>query len=242
MDITAVSALEPAKKEELSRLLAACRQKEPLTLSFPMDGADWYVLISDSGYVRSAAAFLREEELVWECAAFTHPAYRRKGLFSAALERGLSLLPPEAELLFYADGKSLDAQGTLLALGAEFLGSEYMMELSPETKLPSLSPALKIQAAQRLTEEGTLLSFSCPYGSVRLLEFESHYYLYDFEIHEPFRGQGYGKRFLSGVLKLLARRRRLPVSLQVSQSNPAAVGLYEKTGFRITETLSCFLY
>lgn len=242
MDIVTASALNPSQKEEIQFLLAACRQKEPLTLSFPLEGADLYVLISQYGHVCSAAAFLKEEEAVWECSAFTHPAFRNQGFFSAALKEGLSVLPQETDLLFYSDGQSSDALKVLSSLEAEFLGSEYMMELSLNKTLFPSCPFEDIQMTECCADREKLLTFSGSYGSVKILVFESHYYLYDFEIQEPFRGRGHGKSLLLAVLGILAARKELPVSLQVSEDNRAAAALYEKTGFRITETLSCFLY
>lgn len=242
MDITATSFLKPSQKEEIQFLIDACRKKEPLTLSFPFDEDSLYVLAGSGGHIRSAAAFLKEEETVWECAAFTHPDFRNRGFFSAVIEKGLSILPPETELLFYSDGKSQDTLQTLSAMEAELIGEEHMMELSLDKDLFPVIPGADIRAEELWTQEGRTLLFSNPFGSVKISVFESHYYLYDFEIQKPFRKKGHGKQLLLTVLGILTNKKELPISLQVSGDNRAAVSLYEKTGFQITETLSCFLY
>ena len=61
------------------------------------------------------------------------------------------------------------------------------------------------------------------------------------EIRAPFRGKGYGKAFFLQVLKSL-QENTSTVTLQVSGNNTVALNLYKKTGFRITETLSYYLY
>lgn len=66
--------------------------------------------------------------------------------------------------------------------------------------------------------------------------------LHHLEITEPQRGKGYGSDFLSMLLPRLAYSGICKILLQVSGDNPAALALYRKTGFRITETLSFFCY
>ena len=94
------------------------------------------------------------------------------------------------------------------------------------------------------TEESgfPLLLFADTFGSVRILVYPSHYYLYNFEIQSRFRNQGHGTALLRKLLSFLAAQKRMPVRLQVSGDNLPAIRLYEKTGFQISETLSCFLY
>ena len=53
--------------------------------------------------------------------------------------------------------------------------------------------------------------------------------------------RGYGKAFFFQVLKSL-QENTSTVTLQVSGNNTVALNLYKKTGFRITETLSYYLY
>lgn len=244
MNITAVSALNSSQKEEICAVLSACKEKEALSLSFPFGEEALYVLVSDGACVRTAAAFLFEEEGVYECAAFTHPDFRGRGFFSAALEAGLSMLPEEAEILFMADGRCQDTLQVLEYMGAELVSEEYMMELAP----PAAGALGDAYTLGGLTMEETQIDgtrtfiFSDAFGALNISVCDSHYYLYGFEIHEDFRGKGHGKALLRKVLHFLSSHKNMPVTLQVSGSNCPAVSLYEKTGFRITETLSCYLY
>ena len=66
--------------------------------------------------------------------------------------------------------------------------------------------------------------------------------LHHVEILPRFRGRGYGTSLLTRLLSSLRQAGICRVILQVSGDNKAALALYEKQGFRITETLSYYLY
>ena len=242
MDIIVASNLNPAQKSEIQCIVDASREKESLSLSFPREDADLYVLLSLEGRIRSAAAFTEEGENIFECAAFTHPDDRNQGLFSAVLEAGLSSLHEDADLLFYIDENCRDAENVLYTLGAEHISDEYMMEIPlSRGRFPAMdTPGLEV--SETAADKTPTLCFSDCHGSVLISLFDSHYYLYDFRIRESDRNQRYGTLLLNKVLCRLAERAELPVRLQVSGNNLPAMALYKKTGFRITETLSCYLY
>lgn len=66
--------------------------------------------------------------------------------------------------------------------------------------------------------------------------------LHHLEIQESLRHNGYGSDFLSLLLPRIAASGTGKLILQVSGDNPAAIALYKKTGFGITETLSFYCY
>jgi GNAT superfamily N-acetyltransferase len=66
--------------------------------------------------------------------------------------------------------------------------------------------------------------------------------LHHVEVDEAHRGQGHATCMLEKLFALLAAAGIKKVILQVSGDNDAALALYKKTGFRITETLSYYLY
>lgn len=244
MDITVSSVLTPTEKEEVFLLLEACCKKEPVSLTFPTEEADHYLLARENGRLLCAAALLEEDETVYECTAFTRPDCRRNGVFGAVLEKGLSILPEDTELLFYIDKKSPDALETVTALGAELLSDEHMMELASDavSAMKGLEKTGDLTVTEAMEGEQAILVFSDAHGSLNISLYGTHYYLYGFEIREDQRGRGFGTGLLIKVLSFLAEREPLPVTLQVSGSNGPALSLYKKTGFRITETLSRYLY
>ena len=133
----------------------------------------------------------------------------------------------------------------LSALHAEHLADEHMLELSPE----NFSKFISIEESS-----GSLTVVEVPGGSCRTLHITipngevfihchaSHHYLYGLEIAPAHRGRGLGGFLLAQALSVLFLREPKPVRLQVSGDNVAALSLYKKTGFRITETLSCYLF
>lgn len=66
--------------------------------------------------------------------------------------------------------------------------------------------------------------------------------LHHLEIKKSLRHRGYGSDFLSLLLPRIAASGTGKLILQVSGDNPAAIALYKKTGFAITETLSFYCY
>ena len=243
MPVNRLGSLDSESKKKLHELLSSCRKHEPVSVSFPEEEADFYLFFSDGdGRLLSAAAFTGAGEGTYECTAFTKPGFRRQGLFSFLLSEALSMLPEETELLFYTDNQSAGALGALAAIGASRLFDEHMMELAPGPYPGAKDPAVSEEASEDPETGRELFLFQSPYGSLKILSFPGHYYLFGFEILPEFRGRGPGKKIVCHVLHELSRKAPLPVRLQVSGDNAAALSLYEKTGFQITETLSCYLY
>lgn len=253
MPILTCHTLNSAQKARIHSLEEECRKRTFLTLSFPMDGFDFCLLYFDEqDTLLSAAAFTQAEENAFECSAFTVPEFRNLGLFSLLLEEGLRLLPEETDLLFYSDGRCPDTEKAREALGAEYLSCDYMMELSPEMLLKSGastcraipgSPPPAVSVDESPDEEGVpLLYFRSKYGEALVSCQKACYYFYSFEIREEVRGLGHGKKLLFHILKTLHDRHPMPVRLQVSGDNLTALSLYKKTGFRVTDTLSTYLY
>ena len=119
-----------------------------------------------------------------------------------------------------------------------------MMELASDavSAMKGMGKTGDLTVTEAMEGEQAILVFSDAHGSLNISLYGTHYYLYGFEIREGQRGRGFGTSLLIKVLSFLAEREPLPVTLQVSGSNGPALSLYKKTGFRITETLSRYLY
>lgn len=260
MSVILTANLNPSQKSQIHSIVTASKESEPISASFPYEEADFYTLYESDGTICAAAAWIKEDEESFECCAFTDPKCRRNGMFSELLDAAIEELPEDAAILFYTDGKCGDTNGVLEALEAELVQEEHMMEIDlnklelsitscgGEQSCTCNSGELSAASSASLTMteldlDGTrTLQYENPYGIVYISVFSSYYYLYGFEIKETFRSQGHGKRFLLQVLADLAKRNPLPLRLQVSEENVPALTLYKKTGFRITETLFCYLY
>lgn len=162
-------------------------------------------------------------------------------------------------------GAEPDSEEHMMALDPEdFFSAVRCEDLSKASGIPSASYLdIHMESADI---DGTLtLFFHSAHAAVNFSVFPSHYYLYGFEVEEACRGKGYGTGFLKEVLcrlwnlpanspscpPLFAELPSVrgtsvpalrPVLLQVTGDNVPALALYKKTGFRITETLCCYLY
>ena len=232
MSASVIDHLNPNQKSQI----------QSLSETFPLDDVDLFAIYEIDGVIRSAAAFIEEDEFLYECFGYTDPEYRRQGFFFELLDMSIEALPEDSEFLFYTNGNDKDCMAAIHALEAELALEEHMMELD----LSAFSAPMSSDSALTMEEadlDGTLTRiYKTPYGIVHISVFSSYYYLYGLEIQELFRGQGHGKTLLHQVLHDLKTKNPLPLRLQVSGDNSAALSLYKKTGFQITETLFGYLY
>lgn len=264
MKLHRVHSLDSSQIRQIQTMVNKCTDSDGTRLSFPFDEADLFLYFEHDGSIVSAIAFIPIEDLLYECSAFTDPEFRGQGLFSGLLDAGIDELPEDSELIFYADKRNSAAAAVLEAIGAEMNSEEHMMKLLPEnfsiidcrsSQTGSDVSALDLIAdihSECLNLDGTLtLRFHSDHALINFSVFPFHYYLYGFEVEESCRGKGYGTKFLSTVLARLLNGNAgaaadntapRPVLLQVSGGNAPALTLYKKTGFRITETLCCYLY
>lgn len=238
--------LNEGQKKEIQALAAACRQAEPVTLSAPLEDGLEYFLGYEDGELVSMVFLFFPEESVCECGAYTLPGKRQKGYFSQLLHEALAFVddyekkgPLDVNFCFLSDGNSPAASAVLETLQTEYWYSEYGMSL--ELPVPSAPAASPLQIAE--AEENLYIASldGQPIGACMIIPNGDSVYLYGFEIKRACRRKGYGRNFLEAMIKLLSVNYR-QITLQVSGMNTAAMALYTKTGFRITETLSYYLY
>lgn len=246
MKLIQTNQLTQDQKNDLHDLILLCQKKEPLTLTFPEEADTKYFLLYQDKQIISALSCLFSDMSCCECIAMTAPSMRRQGLFYQLLDAAFEYLDQyesdrqvEADVFFLTDHTSTDALHTLVALGAEYCYSEYIMEL----------PLLQVD----LTVTPSDITLICPskhqfdavlnnttIGSCRLQLSLNAAFLYDFKILEQYRRQGYGSAFLQCILGHLRQQNLPAVQLQVSSLNVPAVSLYRKFGFHPIETLSYF--
>lgn len=238
-------ALEHRRHLKLSALFDLCFPSPCLPGALPAD-ADGLWLAADENDELTGCLLLFQTDLhSWEGIPFVHPAYRRKGIFSALLANACQKgnCPGEDDLFFSVRPTQTLWLQVLNSIEAEKAFDEYMMEYS----FQNLSSArLKTEAdfSDELTVsfQGTEGMASCPHVSCLLSAHGSSIYLYQLFTEEAFRGQGRALTFLHHLFPRLKALGFSSVRLQVSGANLPAMALYKKTGFHITETLSFYLY
>lgn len=259
MQLIKTSRLTGRQVSEINQLILDCKALHPIQLSFPFEDGSVFFLAYEyeqegTAVLASVLALImpnmEDSDDTFECLAFTRPLYRGKGYFSALFEAAEDLFE-DVNLLFPCDGKDEDAILTLKSLGAEFDSCEYKMELSLSDEETADAPGSNGRLSCRTRQEddgSTAYTFflseddSRPAAVCRTAAFGSKICFYGFLVDEALRGQGIGREALLTVVRTLRRQKAASLFLHVSGGNQRAVNLYKKTGFRITETLSYYLY
>ncbi len=168
-----------------------------------------------------------------------------------------------------AIGAELDSEEHMMELPPENFSTAVRRTDLLKSSTDSSASDIDIHL-ESLNIDGTpTLRFHSGHAVINFSVFPSHYYLYGFEVEETCRGMGYGTKFLNEALAQLLKEKvnnpacvpagnagsgtgsaisvsavmdPRPVLLQVAGSNAPALALYKRTGFRITETLCCYLY
>lgn len=241
-----------SQKKDMTNLVNACKAREPLSLSAPIEddlGYEILLLYEESGLLAAMSFLFFPEHGPVECCVFVDPQKRRRGHFSFLLDKTLDLVEAyeknqdaAVDFCFLADERTPSAMAALRSIGAEYWYSEYKMErpLTPKDKNFSLS-SLSIEKDFKDPNLYCAIFKGQIIGTCAILPSEGDIYLYAFQIREAFQGRGFGKEFLQGMLGLLADMGKR-VTIQVSGQNYIARNLYKKTGFLTTESLSYYLY
>lgn len=253
-----LSFLMEGQKTEILELTAACRAKEPVSLSFPLEvenfagSPDSYYLAYDGTLLVGALALSMPDESLCECIALIRPEYRRRGLFAfmaQEAEKSLEIFP-EMEMIAAADSESRDARKALAALDWDLWYTEYMMEKVLSEPIGKVTPpygALYLDMERTGREEEEILRFHCmlageSIGSCNISVRGQDSYLFSMEIEEKYRRQGCGSWFLAALTEILRERKVLSVKLQVSGLNEAAVRLYRRLGFQEIQAIDYYIW
>jgi ribosomal protein S18 acetylase RimI-like enzyme len=141
--------LTAAQLEAIAGLAEACDRAEGLKMRL-----NWPSLRRRSSYEINDFLYYDGQELIGflglyqfaphesEASAMTHPAYRRRGIFTRLLAAAMEELRERSapEMLFFADRKSPSVKAVAQALNASYDHSEYLMALTPDRV--RLSPGL----------------------------------------------------------------------------------------------------
>ncbi len=73
--------------------------------------------------------------------------------------------------------------------------------------------------------------------SAKIMPYMDGMYVYEVEVKESLRHQGYGTRHMEALLRAFSDA---PVYLQVSSKNTPAVGLYKKLGFTVSTAINYY--
>ncbi|MCD8224281.1 MAG: GNAT family N-acetyltransferase [Clostridiales bacterium] len=244
-------------------LAAACRKSDSCSFSYPSDEENTrhYFLLEGKTLLAALALVFFDENEPAECVAFTHPDHRRHGFFSRLLTHARRDYPGIL-LLFSVNDSCAPALAVLRHLDAKLQCRELSMELDFRMN-PGMIPKIAC-TAKSLPDRYFLRSHKEKDGTVRWKLYtigqnprsfctfagsaltspagDCSVCFHQVEIRPTLRGRGLGGTLLRLILTRLADTGTARILLHVSADNLPAVSLYKKTGFRVRETLSFYLY
>ena len=132
----------------------------------------------------------------------------------------------EHEIVEYAHDKV--KSGNWLAEESLEKSRAEFMSLLPD------GPQTKDQFVFTILDEQTHYKLGVLWVQVKMDELRRRAFICDFVIEPQFRGQGFGKQALQALDKKLGEMRVESVSLHVFAHNTAAIALYEKMGYSVT--------
>lgn len=128
--------LTTEQEHQIQCLIDACQKAEPIQLGLPEDGDIYLFCRNMEGQIISCIIVCCVREDIWECYAYTHPGFRKRGLFSRLLdllcleaektEKDLMTVP--VDLVFLLDGKSPEALAVVQSMEMNLWRLEYQME------------------------------------------------------------------------------------------------------------------
>ena len=244
MKTTITIVLDDRQRLMAEALTAECCRHDGISLSYPATEATQHILLFDeTEHLVSILGMVALADSLMECSAFTLPAFRRRGYFSQLLTAALELFE-ECYIVFAVDESCTDTIAVLQALEAELDSREHLMEFRMDDRLSvqTIHPENTL-TLQQADGQWVLNYHHTPVGQCETTPISAegvcfHHVLID----DTYRGQGFGYDFVTLLLRYFAKQSVTYVLLHVSDQNTAAMKLYQKTGFRITGTLSYYYY
>ncbi len=245
--------LTESDKKSIDKLLQLCRQSGDEGVPYPVDDEDCcHYLLWDGGDALSFPGSLLGVLGIFplsddsaECIAYVRPDVRRRGLFSQEMLPAASDDFCDLEFVFpVCTGKDGTIDEGILAvlnsIGAEYDCTEYRMELTLNTTSDD-SPFADISFAYLYPPDAASLELAVSHCRVWKVSSDT-VCLTDVETTPEMRGCGYATAMISTLADDLKAHGIKCITVHVSGDNIAALSLYEKTGFRTTETLSYFIF
>ncbi len=235
-------ALSSTAINQITNLITDCNHYDKQDLSYPIEEMQRHYLYYDADILVGVIGVIVMDAETIECLCFTLSTQRRTGIFTQLLD----LVEQDYEdfsILFRTTNCS-DTTHTMLSLEAQLLQEDYLMkrpltsnDLFTESTL-TLSNENKDGVWNLLIEKEHVQIGSCMTSVVS----KTTICLHHVEIHVNYQQNGYGTLLLKKLFGRLYTLGYHNIILHVEADNTAAVFLYKKTGFCITQTLSTYLY
>ncbi|MDD6197289.1 MAG: GNAT family N-acetyltransferase [[Clostridium] aminophilum] len=243
----------------LEWLCQICHTEDPDMLPWPKEVPECLFFFgSENDEIIAALGLYRLDPDSCEIKMMTSPEHRRRGLFSAMIDE-LYSHPEYNDTNFFFCVRP-DDRITRLAvesLNPEKLADSFRMDLNlpapqkfmsvpTDYEVPPLFMTVSREEPSQLFYQfalnGPVIVPDAAFCRADLTPQGTGACFFNFEVRPKLRGKHLGETALRMVLRDLASRHVDHLWLHVEEDAEAAVNLYKKTGFRVTETLSMYLF
>lgn len=240
MNIFAINTLTSKQFYEARELISVCTSVDGTRgvaflepelnedRSFPA----FFMMYDGSKMVSFLSVFL-VDETECEIYAYTLPEYREKGCFKRLYKEAIKRLKAAGytDAFFVCEPESEAGKAVLEKMGLKVSRTEYLMSYD-------MSPVNETKGRLELISnaEDSTVNFEACIGDDIIgtcnVEFtRSHVVIYEFQIYEEYRGNGYGSELLLLVLKQLLKEGATKILLHVNGANIVAHAMYSHHGF-----------
>lgn len=113
------------------------------------------------------------------------------------------------------------------------------LQIEADDSVEGFDNLLKITGVIEIEKEDSVEPIKEEVGWLYLAKEDSCFSLFDIEVKEEYREQGYGNRILQTTIRD-AFKQVDKIILHVSTNNTPAIKLYEKTNFKTIDTIDCY--
>lgn len=233
MEFKIVNSLSDKLYNELCTLVSDCDNYEPY-YSCTKDDSFIQVVLLENGTLKGFASALIGDQVA-EISGLVHPALRKCGYFKRMLSMIKNILPDNCTIIGSLPEALLNSN-----IKGELSYSEYLLRLD---SLPNLDTST-INNSEFFFGESDYLMYldeeeePC---AVLSLDFQDTFVnIYGVFVDEALRGKGFGYCLLTHFINDYFEEYSLPLVLNVSSNNTAALSLYKKCGFTEVSRIDFF--
>lgn len=237
MEYIFIESMDKEIQVAFSSLVNACDGYEPF-YSYEADSrfVQCALISSDCGRVIMhgfVGIMIDSESKTAEVSGMVEPAYRLKGHFREMITMCLKYINRQGDFKLLAP---VSESSTIGSLCGEYAFSEYLYKINYSDYSSFPAPACpEPEGAEYFLDENEFLmylpAYEEPVGILELDRQNTFVNIYGVYVDKPLRGCGIGTCLMTHFLREYFGNNNLPLVLNVSGRNPAALLLYKKCGF-----------
>ncbi len=195
---------------------------------------DCFILATDNGTPVGFLASSIFDEASYEIIGAVIPGRRQRGIFRKMLEEFNREFNPR-KIVFSGKNTYNGFSECSYSLGYPVMDCEHLMEFDRNNFIPETTTLLEAEFDEEASTYYYYLGNDF-IGSCSICDETSIINIYNVYVEPEYRNRGYGSEIISDVLWDLVNSDK-KIQLQVSGHNHAALKLYGKCGFTITDTV-----